>query len=50
MRRRILGIRCTTVLLVLLASACASHKQVRCDGRLVPINASHPKAAPEAPK
>lgn len=33
-----------------LASACASQHPVRCDSRLVAINPSHPKLAPEAKK
>lgn len=40
-----------SLLLVLaLASACASHHRVRCDSHLEAINPPHPKLAPEAKK
>ena len=37
-------------LVLLLAAGCASHRAVRCDAHLVPINAPHPKPAAEARK
>lgn len=41
------GVRCLGMLfLVLIASACASHHEVKCDARLVPINPALPKAVP----
>jgi hypothetical protein len=40
-----------SLLLVLaLASACASHHPVRCDSKLEAINPPHAKLAPEAKK
>ncbi len=41
------GARCVGILfLVLIASACASHHEVKCDAHLEPINPAQPKAVP----